>query len=555
MKKTAASILILILSSFFSIASLLYHKEFAGRAELDYRHHLNWAYQVGTDIREGIPYPRWLSESNNGYGSPTMIFYSPLFYLLTGLVNLYNPSMVVSLKFVIFSGFFLAGMFMYIFLRDFCNHAASVAGGIAFQLLPYNMINLWRGALAETFAIFWLPLIMYFVHRGFKKNKIHQWIGLSFSYAGLIITHLVSAYIFTFIIVLYTLYLSAKERSYMLLLRSASAMIFGLSMAAIFFLPMLYERRFVHIEWITEVGWGNYRKNFLFMAGDSFNKNLELITILLVFLVVNSLLLTLYQKRKYGRPPDTQYVFFSGAFLFSIFMSTYFSLPVWSLVPGLSTIQSPWRWLTVATLATSVLIGFTLETFSSLMKTDRFIRISMAMFHAFIIANLYLSSTYIITAEPMKRSDLEWILKNGGDVIEYRPIWLFEKTKDFSKEKRTYVTFKEGDGSIDIANWESHYRLFIVNTESPSTVRISTFYYPGWTVLMDGMQMPIDIEKNSGAMLLRLPRGSHKVLLEFRDTPLRRTAEWISTISLIIAFAGLTVTRLKKGVVKKVLFF
>lgn len=46
-------------------------------------------------------------------------------------------------------------------------------------------------------------------------------------------------------------------------------------------------------------------------------------------------------------------------------------------------------------------------------------------------------------------------------------------------------------------------------------------------------------------MLLAMRPNETMVLLEFRDTPLRRVAKWIAVISLIAAFASLLVAILR----------
>lgn len=543
MTKTAISILVLGLSALYAITPLLLHHEFVFGGDVGY--HINWAYQVSLGIREGIFYPRWLSLSNGGYGSPTMIFYSPLFYLLTGAVNTFVPSLIVSLKIITFLGFFISGISMYVFMRNFCTHAGSVAGGIAYQLMPYHIFDLyWRGTFAETFVFAWLPLILHFIYRGDTRDTIFDWLGMAFSYAGLVLTHIATAYIFTFVMAAFVLFLSFSQRNFGLLPKSMLAAFFGLSLSAIYFIPMFFERGFVHIGWITEVPWGDYTRNFLFMNENSDNPlhiNLEHIFLLKAFLVVISLTLVYYRSRQYGKLSNAgQVVFFSWLFVFSLFISISLSMPIWRLIPGLSTIQFPWRWVLVSTLSSSILIGMTVDLFSfEDIKNDRFIRVCTAVFHALLVANIYIASFYMITAGPIPEKDMEWILRDGGDVIEYRPVWLTDKKKGFSKEKRTYVIFEKGKGKIDIVNWKSHFRLFKMSASIPATLRISTFYYPGWTALVNGREIPIEIEKDSGVMLLNIPPGENEVLLEFRDTPLRRGAKWISVVSLLAAFIGL----------------
>jgi hypothetical protein len=65
------------------------------------------------------------------------------------------PSLIVSLKVTTFLGFLLSGISMYVFLRNFCSRMGSLAGGIAYQLLPYHIFDFYlRETLSEIFAFF-----------------------------------------------------------------------------------------------------------------------------------------------------------------------------------------------------------------------------------------------------------------------------------------------------------------------------------------------------------------------------------------------------------------
>lgn len=552
MKKNTISIFILTSCALYVISPFFLRSGFYFGS--DHVYHINWAYQVSAGMKEGIIYPRWLSLSNGGYGSPTMIFYSPLSYWLTGFVNLFIPSIVISLKVITFAGFLMSGITMYIFLRNFCNHTGSVTGGVAYQLLPYHIFDLYgRGTLAETFAFLWLPLILHFAYKGGTVGRIPNWIGLGFSYAGLILTHIVSAYIFTFVIAAFAFFFSVKAGCIRVLLKFIPASLLGLSLSAVYFIPMFFERKFVHIEWMTEVAFGDYTRNFLFMDGNgnnSFYMQLQQIVLLQALLSLGSIILIYLQIRRQEHLSILRHItFFFSLFIFSLFISSPYSIAIWKVVPGLATIQFPWRWLMVSTLAAAVLVGFSFNApFISVIKRESVLRISMAIFHALFLGNLYLSSLYILmTPEPLPKMDMPWLLNDGGDVVEYRPVWLTEKKKDFSEERRKPpIIFKDGAGTVDIVRWKSQSRFFRVNALTPSTVRVSTFYYPGWTAVVNDWEIPIGIEKDSGAMLLKIPRGENKVTLEFRDTPLRKTAKWISIISVLTAISILVLKKTVK---------
>ena len=48
--------------------------------------HMSWVQQFSASLSQGYWLPRWLPDSNGGYGSPVFIFYSPLVYYLTALL-------------------------------------------------------------------------------------------------------------------------------------------------------------------------------------------------------------------------------------------------------------------------------------------------------------------------------------------------------------------------------------------------------------------------------------------------------------------------------------
>lgn len=547
MKKTALSILVLALSALYSIAPLLMKSEFIMNGGWDLSHHINWVNQISLTLKEGVLYPHWMSGSNGGYGSPTGIFYSTLFHRLAGIVNLFVPSLVLSLKIVTFAGFLFSGLAMFIFLRNFCGHAASIAGGIAYQLFPYHIFDLYvRESLGETFAFIWLPLIMHFAYKGIAEGGCRSWIGLSLSYASLVLTHNASAYMFTYVVAAFFFFFAIRGKKPGIILKFSVAILFGLSVSAVYFIPMVFERRFVHMEWMINGRWGGYRDNFLFKDHSSLDQ-LEGIVMLLTLVAIVSLILVYYRKKRFNKVPNFHlFSFFFLVAILSLFMTTPYSVPLWRMIPEREMFVFPWRWVIVSTFATSVLIGLSCDRVSFTdIKRDRPIRLVMAVFHGLLIANIYLASVYIITAKPLQKNDLEWMLTEGKDLIEYRPVWHTQKEKEFSSQEWVAVTFVENHGTVKIISWKSHSRLFTVNATLPSVVRVSTFYYPGWTALINGKEIPISIEKDSGAMLLSLPAGENTVLLEFRDTPLRRAAKWVSIISLFAAFTGLIVARLR----------
>jgi hypothetical protein len=90
---------------------------------------------------------------------------------------------------------------------------------------------------------------------------------------------------------------------------------------------------------------------------------------------------------------------------------------------------------------------------------------------------------------------------------------------------------------------------YVIRAIDDSDIKENTFYFPGWKVIVDGKEIPINYEdkNNFGLITFRLKRGLHKVKVVFEDTPVRRLGKDISLASLILLltttpflFSGIT---------------
>ena len=67
----------------------------------------------------------------------------------------------------------------------------------------------------------------------------------------------------------------------------------------------------------------------------------------------------------------------------------------------------------------------------------------------------------------------------------------------------------------------------------------NTVYFPGWNVLIDGN--PTDVvyqnERHRGLLTFYVPHGTHTIDVEFTDTKLRKAANSLPVLGLILIFA------------------
>ena len=64
----------------------------------------------------------------------------------------------------------------------------------------------------------------------------------------------------------------------------------------------------------------------------------------------------------------------------------------------------------------------------------------------------------------------------------------------------------------------------------------NTFYFPGWHVVVDKQEVPIEFQNEAyrGLITFKIPPGIHQVEIKFTDTKLRLVADIISFATVIL---------------------
>lgn len=484
-------------------------------ASQDILWHFVWSEQFHKALMEGVLYPRWV-DTAFGYGSPTFIFYAPLTFYVISLINILTKSTILSMNIAIYLSFFLSGLSMYFFARKLNGERAGLVSGVLYQLIPYHIFDLFgRGVVPELFAFIWFPLILLFIREIFTDGRHSSIVYMSFAYAGLIMTHLVSSYMFTFVMVGYGLYLYLVEKKRGII-KMFCAMALGIGLSSIYLMPVIFERDYTHIEFIKIF---DYRDHFLFLYKNLMNRELYPIVHGIAILEIAFLLLSLLLiRRKLVRANNT---FFVSLLFISLFLTTPLSLFIWKYIPEFSNLQFPWRWLTFSGLSVSVVAG---NLISNLKGEAQ--KTTIIFFSPLLIISLFI----MFQVSFFKGGEIDhWRMHPSlFSPFEYRPVWLNDPGRVLPPVEKVKII--KGNGSVDIIDWKSNQRVLFVNATAPLSLRFSTFYYPGWECMIDRRQCGIIIDKDSGSMIIEVPEGRHKIELRFRDIPDRYYGKVISVI-------------------------
>jgi hypothetical protein len=533
-----AGVAILALSSLYCVLPLLIHKSIPAGHDTGF--HIFQSVQFLQGLGDGSLYPRWAADANNGYGSPNFIFYAPLPYYLVSLVNLLEPSIVMSMVYVIWAGFFLSGMSMFFATRKTFGNPGSLLSAVVYQMLPFHLIDLYhRGTFAELLAYSWLPLFFYFLMKSRDSGDSRAtFVGLSLAYAGLILTHLVTGFIFTVIAGVYLLYGLLFPGEKKPLLKAVGSLLVGLGISAVYLGPAVLERKYVHL-YILQKGQYYYTGNYLFDFREHlyeiFYRFLNITAILEASFFLWIVLLSRKMPGKMMREDPNRFLVL--VFVGSFFLTTPISRPVWDLAPQFPFLQFPWRWIIVMELSLCFLIAglYSRETVQGsrparFLKT--FILALLALFAQLPMQNIHDAAISENNLIMMKRTGRWKILTD--EKLEYLPVWTtsLEDIGTWNRDDR--VVAISGRAFIRVTEWAPESRTIEVRAVSDTVVRISSFYYPGWEVTLDGGKTPIDVEKETGALLVHVSEGDHSIRAKFVDTRLRRISKYTSLGSLFL---------------------
>ena len=95
-----------------------------------------------------------------------------------------------------------------------------------------------------------------------------------------------------------------------------------------------------------------------------------------------------------------------------------------------------------------------------------------------------------------------------------------------------------GPVSVEEASTQTQRQEMWVTAAQPTSVETRTFWYPGWSVALDGRDTPVSPVPRRGTMTFEVPAGTHRIILELRPTAVRHAAALISQITLAILIAS-----------------
>jgi len=496
---------------------------------------------------EGDLYPRWTDRTNQALGAPSFVLFPPLVFYGAGAAAWLTGSLVSGFKLYLLLVVAATALAFYALAREWIGPGipAALAAGL-YLLLPYHVLDMYqRFAIPESTSFVFFPLLLLFARRTMTRTRARDPIFLALGYAGLVYTHLVSAYLFSLFLGVW-LILEART-DWRRLLPPVAALACGLTLAAPALLPAALEKSDANISWVRETPNGDFRINFIFrddpLPGLGFRdpvkppvlKSAHSQLVLAGLAALMAWLWTPSADRRRRADIAALAAASGGAYLLQLGVST----PVWRLVPELATVQFPWRFQTIMVLCSALLAGMAAAAGwgSGSARHGRQARLAAGGLLALVVLlNLALGAQNAYL-KPFAYD--ERVSREPGVVHWSDPATTpagFEAYRRFKQMKveMPAVSFVEGEGTARVLDWASSSRLIEVDSASGGVIELRAFWFPGWTAAVDGRPVASGPAPRSSLIRVDVPAGPHQVALRFRDTPVRAAAGWIGVTGLLL---------------------
>lgn len=295
-------------------------------------------------LRDGQWWPRWLMDSNDGFGAPTFYTYPPLTYWAAALVRRATGlGIAETLAATVALWRLLLVLTGYLWLRRHAAAPFAWAGAALAALMPYpNLFNpLNRFAYSEMAAASLLPLLLLAIERAAAGRRSQGIPALALAYAALALTNLPACALAAHLGPLYAWGFAGKWA----LLRCILGGMAGAGMAACFLVPAFGLLGATNPAGLFDPSW---RDTLMFYAPLGPERHLRIFRLLswgsAVFPFLVGLWLWLWRLRSGGgwmHPglPRAALVLLLSAFA----LTTVLTLPLWLTMPQLTAVEFPWR--------------------------------------------------------------------------------------------------------------------------------------------------------------------------------------------------------------------
>lgn len=213
----------------------------------DLTFHLTRIMGLADAINEGQIPARIYPYANSGFGYGAPMFYCDILLLPFSYLYKNGVSVVICYKICVLFYTLLSNFFVYTIINKETNKRLLALTSVMLSLaVNYRMQNIFdRAGLSETIAICFVPLVFHAIYKVLIKKE-NSWIYLGISFSLLVLSHLLTAFLYAFFfLTMIIVYIVINRKDLNLIKRTlftiVKATILGLLLTLWFICPMLEQ--------------------------------------------------------------------------------------------------------------------------------------------------------------------------------------------------------------------------------------------------------------------------------------------------------------------------
>jgi len=529
-------------------------------------------YEMAKALHDGMFPVRWSADLGYGYGYPLFNYYAPFVYYLSACLTFLGFSYVTATKIMIGIGIVLSGVGMYVLAKRLFGLFAGFVAASLYIYAPYHALDIYvRGDMAEAFAYSLLPFIFYFLLRIKDKRK---WLGTflgSVTYAALITSHNLTAFMVTpaiFIVAIYQSIIAWKKHDRLTVYATIILVLVGIFLASFYWLPALTEMSYTNVVSITKGG-SDFHEHFVCLSQlwnspwgfggsapgciDGLSFRIGKVHVLAT--VIALVLLTGFLFSKDKKEIVKRNFFFLGIYiglLCSFVLTLEISLPIWNAFKFMAYFQFPWRFLLLIAFFSSLCGGLCIWLVQLLLLRYRYMRFILASGTIVLVSGILLFNAKLFKPQMfytvndqyyINPTNLLWTTSNRSD--EYMPKD-FKTPKTLANALASHILSTGSLYSISSIKQTTEELHITLTTPKPEKVLFHIAPFPAWSAFVN--DQPVPVVPTRQGYLLSLGQGIQSIRFSFTSTILEKVANILTLTSVVLLLIAIMFLRRKEKI-------
>ena len=377
-----------------------------------------------------------------------------------------------------------------------------------------------------------MPLLLLYALRAEKEGgKVI--VPLAVIMAGAWLTNVPAAVMMSYSLGLLFAILAVQRRSFRVLWYGASAVLLGGALAAFYILPATYEQRWVNIAQALSPGVRPLDNFLLTNTGDTGHDRFNLLISLVALAEILTLAVSVFFSQRWlsASADDRADSVFRKRLLIVwaaavILLMFRFTFREWETLPELRFVQFPWRWLLCLNVTRALFLAATWKR----LRWRILLYLAPFLVAAVVWPRLPRPS-WQGTVDIAKMLDRQRSGQGYEGVDEYVPT---DGDAYEIKQGAPLVSQDGGGVQSNIQQWSAESRVLKVHGDQPETLVLRLFYYPAWSVEVNGQLTKAQTNDTTGQMMIPIPAGEDQVSLTFTRT-WDRTAGGVVSLGALLA--------------------